>query len=253
MVVCEVVTGKARGAKPTRRAIWKWSGLYQLDAVGESFNYEALNSFEWPKGFDGAVVLCAAQLVHQPENEHDGNAVAIFIDDLHVGHLSRMDAVAYHQRVQALGLSNRTTWANCLISGSHLEDEQRRFSVQLDMDFESDVLFDAGLAHDQRLILPKLTPVFIRSNGYGFAAVSWLPLSAVNTCRPGDRLKVWRKPDSDELFLFAPGTIGSMGRILMVTDDLLKAYGFNDASDFVPIVYSAGLRDLTIFFKLPQL
>lgn len=47
----------------------------------------------------GSQLNLPAHLVPAPTNPHDSNAVAVYVDSLHVGYLTREDAVVYHRAV----------------------------------------------------------------------------------------------------------------------------------------------------------
>jgi hypothetical protein len=70
-------------------------GEYAFDIVGESHYQDALNRIAGPKTEEGVEYFCEADLRPEPSNPHDQNAVAVFIDELKVGYLSSVDALAW--------------------------------------------------------------------------------------------------------------------------------------------------------------
>jgi len=70
-------------------------GRETLEVVGESHYQDAL--WRCVGGDGGERVRCQVQavLVHEPENPHDGNAIAVLIEGQVVGYLSREDAAVY--------------------------------------------------------------------------------------------------------------------------------------------------------------
>jgi len=76
-------------------------GEVELDVVGESFRQDAL--WRLVGGRRAQPVRQPVVAVLEPEdNEYDENAVAVLIDDQHVGYLSRANAARYRPGVEAL-------------------------------------------------------------------------------------------------------------------------------------------------------
>jgi hypothetical protein len=68
-----------------------------LEVVGESYRQDALNSISGGRTEYGPLrVDQVACLVPDPTNPYDPNAVAVMVEGLHVGYLSRADAVSWH-------------------------------------------------------------------------------------------------------------------------------------------------------------
>lgn len=63
-----------------------------VQVVGESHYEQSFHAICGPPTFDGYRMDCLAELRPQPDNPYDSAAVAVFINGLHVGHLSREDA-----------------------------------------------------------------------------------------------------------------------------------------------------------------
>lgn len=90
-----VVTGEA--------VDWsRYDDCMQLNVVGESFYQDALIRVSKcpPSGEHG--YECSAELVRDPENPHDKNAVRVEVDGEHVGHLPRGSAKRFNRRLRAL-------------------------------------------------------------------------------------------------------------------------------------------------------
>jgi hypothetical protein len=70
-------------------------GGYQVAVVGESYYQENLDRVCGGRTEDGHWYDCWAILCPEPSNPYDPNAVAIYVDDLKVGHLSREAAKTF--------------------------------------------------------------------------------------------------------------------------------------------------------------
>lgn len=110
-------------------------GSFDHDVVGESFYQDALSAICGGKTDDGHEVECRARLVPEPENPHDGNAVAVYIRNHKVGHLSRSEATAFNQLLEAHGIGGQQVQCDAMIVGGW--DRGRRgqghFGVKLDI------------------------------------------------------------------------------------------------------------------------
>lgn len=80
------------GQKQERYVTLEGDGDYDLQIVGESFYQDALDRICGGKTEDGHEFYCEAVLVREPSNPHDKNAIAVYINDLKVGHINRAQA-----------------------------------------------------------------------------------------------------------------------------------------------------------------
>jgi len=62
-----------------------------VEVVGESHYQESPDAICGGKCEDGHHLMCQAELRPEPENPYDRHAVAVYVDDRKVGHLSRDD------------------------------------------------------------------------------------------------------------------------------------------------------------------
>ncbi len=104
----------------------------QLEVAGEWYraaNLRNLFSRHAKVSESGAEIRLPAVLVPDASNPHDDKAVAVFVDDLHVGYMERPDAKKYHDHVsrlpggelivtsrQWLRASANDTWARVTLS-----------------------------------------------------------------------------------------------------------------------------------------
>ena len=91
---------------PAGTAQEAWSPrTQQLEVAGEWYraeNLRTLFSRHAKLSESGSEIRLPATLVPDPANPYDNKAVAVFVDDLHVGYMERPDAKKYHGRIAAL-------------------------------------------------------------------------------------------------------------------------------------------------------
>jgi hypothetical protein len=103
---------QAPGAAPTL----PWGSMVQV--VGESHYEQSFLAICGPPTFDGYRMDCLAELRPQPNNPYDPAAVAVFINGLQVGHLSREDARRYGPVVhEALRTHGQATCYAAILGG----------------------------------------------------------------------------------------------------------------------------------------
>lgn len=131
---------------------------YPLEAVGEARYKTTLlkicGDYDTAEGYDDD--SHAAELFLDNDNPHDpGNAVLVKIDELPVGYLSKLDARAYRQRLQKLGLSGDViAISTASIRGGFEKDgEIADFSVRLDFFVST---FDLESNQQVAAIAPKV-------------------------------------------------------------------------------------------------
>lgn len=118
---------------PAGRGKEAWSPrTQQLEVAGEWYRAENLRTlFERHAKVSesGTEIRLPAVLVPDSANPHDNKAVAVFVDDLHVGYMERPDAKKYHEPIaglpggelvvtsrQWLRASSDDTWARVTLS-----------------------------------------------------------------------------------------------------------------------------------------
>jgi hypothetical protein len=97
-----------------------------MAVVGESFHLEALDRVT---GGGVGEHERTAQLVREPDNVHDCNAIKVVVEGEHVGYLSRENAERFRGGLDAAG--GRATCGAVI----RREDESRPWSVVLQVDY----------------------------------------------------------------------------------------------------------------------
>jgi len=118
-----------------------FGGRDSLDVVGESFYQESLRNLVGPTA-ERVHVAAEATLVPETDNQHDPNAVAVWIAGHQVGHLSREDAARF--RPGLLALQRRTGSAIALPGVIAGGDGRPLLGVFLNYDAEAFGLPAAG-------------------------------------------------------------------------------------------------------------
>jgi hypothetical protein len=111
-------------------------GGWLVDVVGESFYQEAIEECAGGRCEDGAVIpLVTAQLVREPENPHDANAVRVEIGGRACGHIPRDEAADYHGVIAALNEIGRPATCRAWITGGWEREggDRGSFGVRLDL------------------------------------------------------------------------------------------------------------------------
>jgi collagen type III alpha len=126
---------------PAGSAAEAWSPrTRELEVAGEWYRAENLRTLfarHARVSESGDEVRLVAVLVPDPSNPHDKHAVAVFVDELHVGYMERPDARRYHAAIRRLSKgeltvpsrqwlrgTDRDTWARVTLSLPDPEDLQ---------------------------------------------------------------------------------------------------------------------------------
>ena len=109
-------------------------GSFDFDVVGESNYQHVLEEIVGGRAEHGAAFYCDAELVPEPDNPCDRNAVAVRILERTVAYLSRDEACVYLARMHELG-ANPHARCDALICGGWDRGLRARghFGVQLDI------------------------------------------------------------------------------------------------------------------------
>jgi hypothetical protein len=128
-------TERSRPALPSGPTFhWSDGGNFDFEVVGESHYQENLRNLAGKHDEFGASTPYPAFLVPDDDNPYDNKAVAVFINSLKVGHLSREDARSFRRRLSSKKLTGQVTSCDALVRGGGLKDGKRlSFGVWLDM------------------------------------------------------------------------------------------------------------------------
>jgi hypothetical protein len=129
-------------AKPTASADGtEWQAQIErfgdilVNVVGESHYQPAIRrACDWQRGTDTRFE-CMAELVPEPTNEYDPNAVMVKIDGERVGYLSRDDAVRLGPAIRQAIDQQGTGMCRAMIAG-HANDRTDNLGVFLHLDAE---------------------------------------------------------------------------------------------------------------------
>jgi hypothetical protein len=112
------------------------SAGWLVDVVGESFYQDAIEEAAGGRSEDGAVIpLVTAQLVREPGNPHDHNAVRVDIGGQTCGYISRYEAPDYHDVLAAMAEIGRPATCRAWITGGWDRggDDRGHFGIRLDL------------------------------------------------------------------------------------------------------------------------
>ena len=121
---------------PAGRGAEAWSPrTQQLEVAGEWYradNLRTLFSRHSKVSDSGAEIRLPAVLIPDAKNPHDPNAVAVFVDGLHVGYMERPDAAKYHQHIADLPGGELVVTSRQWLRAS-LDDTWARVTLSLPM------------------------------------------------------------------------------------------------------------------------
>jgi hypothetical protein len=110
-------------------------GDIRVDVVGESNYQEAIRkACGWKKGTE-THFECLAELVPEPQNRYDPNAIMVRIDGACVGYLSRGDALRYGPAIKA-GLERQGSGCCRAVIAGRADGETDNLGVFLHLDAE---------------------------------------------------------------------------------------------------------------------
>jgi len=110
-------------------------GDIRVNVVGESHYQPAIRAAcNWRPGTD-TLFQCTAEIVPEPTNPYDRNAIKVTINGACVGHLSRQDAVTLGPAVRAAIKRQGSGACRAVIAG-HANGETDNLGVFLHLDAE---------------------------------------------------------------------------------------------------------------------
>jgi hypothetical protein len=171
-----------RDAKPRL-----YLGHETLEVVGESYRQEALWRIVGGRTSEPVRYETVAELVPDPSNGYDENAIEVRIDGTLVGYLSRQDAVIYRPGLVLLrenSASGRVAFHAVIVGGGPRPDGIGKLGVFIDHD-PSDfglVSHQASVGH-LRTGLSEALETHFEDDGYDLAWYRQLPESNVAAVR----------------------------------------------------------------------
>lgn len=235
---------------------WPSNGAFAEKIVGTSHYQDVLSkAVNWPINGEH-IVYGKADLIPQPDNAYDPNAVKIIYEGKQIGYLSKESAEKYkHLVVDNLSVYDPPhTTAYLRIKQIKLSDGQVVFSVSACLDFmipPSDVN-KAKSKNIDRQILPKLEPLVFHQGDYLFFMEPDADPYAINLCHPGDSIDVWSPEGKNTVYFYAKGSVGGSGKLAVSTVEFLEKSGFSNLDDLNPIIYSASGSVVLLCAKKPK-
>jgi hypothetical protein len=111
-----------------------YGGGETLEVVGESYRQDELWAIVKQRPTSARVSeRVVAELILEPRNQHDRNAVAVWVRGRQVGYLSREDAAVYQPGVARLSARGPVT-LNAVIVGGGYDDDDALLGVFMDHD-----------------------------------------------------------------------------------------------------------------------
>ena len=208
---------------------------YNYIITGVSFYQKALEKICGGRSGEGVEVLTEAKIIPYDDNPSDANAVRIEIESEIVGHLSRKDACKWRSKMISESFSGPVTcpakivWDRVIINAGG-------YWVGLNIDL---TLPDSTPErHSTNNVLAPNN----QSNHIEFLVHELNRFELLN-CKVGDKINLWRKGDSKEIFIYRRGMDFGQGKIGIcpdsVCDVLLAAAGW-DAS--IASIYEGGCK-----------
>ena len=240
----------AVGKKYPPSNYWPTDKRYPLEVVGESFRNDSFANIECIDEFQEADIYCDADLVPNPLNESDTNAVEVRVQGLHIGFLSRQDALKYKE--SAGEFSQRATECKALIQ-KRIYDGDAVYSVWLAVDLTNPPKGTVALRPKRRRpkAIPLWGPSLFVSDGRLMMVFGGVDHGTASGCFPGDEVNTWRKPESEDIFMYAPSSIGGSGRIGVIEESTLNKVGLS-LETFSPVVFDASCRVVILGANLPM-
>ena len=116
-------------------AHWQHDKRFEWDVVGESNHQQILAILAGKHGNSSAKAKHTVTLTPYSTNPHDEMAVAVFIDNHAIGHLSRADARKHRKSLLQAGLQQESISCQGIIVGGGKSSDGKKFfyGVKLDL------------------------------------------------------------------------------------------------------------------------
>lgn len=207
------LTTSAATTRPVLRH-WPACGDFRVPVVGESFYREAISSVAKNSVDQSCLVFCTATLVLDDANAHDSLAVAVYIADWKVGHLSREQARLFRHSLLHTEDFSPTTCDAVISAGFITEDGDYEYSIELDLSLKKAPRLDGGGPTFPTPVAKSDEPFVIRqSTDEILLAFPFVNLDALDSCARGEGIDKWETRDGEAVVFFAPRGGGGSGRL----------------------------------------
>lgn len=206
----------------------------------------------WPDGKETSVFRNVS-LREERKNQYGNTPVSVFLEETNIGGLSRFHIDDYHQVASQAGVQGQETTAHAKVTCFKTANGERKFSIGIDINFK---LPPGTVGSRKRRPTTDYQVPYFHSMGYlrgGYLVffVEGVDAETVEKCTPGREVDCWSPEGSEDVYLYAEGSVGGSGKILTTdTADLAKC-GFLNLDDFRPVVHSASGDIVIISAKAP--
>jgi hypothetical protein len=123
-------------SRPAASFHWPSGHGFDVEAVGESKWQPELKRIAGAHGTKSAETPCVAELRPEDSNRYDPKAVMVLVKGRQVGYLAREDAPQFRRRLDANGLSGRSTFCDALVVGGGIrpDGEKMYYGIRLDLE-----------------------------------------------------------------------------------------------------------------------
>ena len=234
---------------------WPTNNLFQEGVAGVAYYFSNIEQITlWNEQSEHSFFACA-QLIPNPNNEHDKDAVEIWVEGRHIGHLSSDSAQLYKTTItESEKIKNPpVTTANIRVDKIN-SSAGVRFDAYLDMSFKLPPIEKSKIAGRTRrsALLPKLWSHGYIQDGHFVLISPDSDLYTVEKCYPGAQLDIWSPEGSEDIYLYAPGSVGGGGRVALTDESSLRKIGFKNPNDFAPFVHTVAGNLIITCAKLPE-
>lgn len=172
---------------------------FMCECTGESYRWQALQAIARNEIGQSALVFCMADLVPEPLNPHDANAVGVWIEGAHVAFIPKGLAPAVGAAISSAGLA-RVMVRAVITKGLRTPERYYSFRVELDFDPKSPS-FAAG---PRPAVSRGTAHVRLPSDGSaGERWRVWLDQEVLDVVEAGYGLMSWTTPHWDTVNFYA--------------------------------------------------
>lgn len=232
---------------------WPSTGSYKQIVDIESSAKEKFSKItRWPDGEELSIFV-SATLKEEPKNKYGTTPISVSIDDSKIGALSRYYIDDYHGAVAKSGVQGKETKAHARITRIFNSKGEEKFSLGVDISFHlpPGTLVDRKLKFSTDNQVPYFHSITTIRNGYLILIREGVDPETVNKCTPGRDVDCWSPDGSDDIYLYAEGSVGGSGKIAITDMENLARAGFSTADDFRPVIHSASGDIVIVSAKLP--